>query len=285
MSTLLARKLYPELLGRIHQVPKELYFSGDKKTLEEPLISIVGSRRMTPYGKRVCDLLVPGLVEAGIGIVSGLAFGIDSQAHRVALEHQGRCIAVLGSGLDQIYPRQHQSLADQIIAAGGCILSEYPDTLEPTKYSFPARNRIIAGLSPMTIIIEAGVGSGSLITAQLALDENRGVGVVPGEIDKEQSQGINQLLRQGAIPITSIEDLQPYYPDCQLDLQLSRAQKTNTLTGEAAALYDLISQGKETIEELLLASGQSLTKLQHTLTVLELDGYINRYNTKWQKIS
>ena len=198
---------YPALLGATADPPHILFIRGELKTT--PSVSVVGSRRMTEYGKRCVDELVPPLVDAGIAITSGLAFGVDGAAHSTTVERGGTTWAVLGTGIDEasLYPRAHAGLTHQILDGGGALISEFPPGTGSRKEHFPLRNRIIAGLSLATIVIEAREDSGSLITAKSALEENREVLAVPGPIWSDSSRGTNQLIRAGARVCLGADDV------------------------------------------------------------------------------
>ncbi|WAA13613.1 DNA-processing protein DprA [Fervidibacillus halotolerans] len=198
---------YPFLLKQIYQPPFVLYYLGDGHLLKEKrMISIVGTRNPSEYGKRVTEQLVKGLVERNYVIISGFAKGIDGLTHLKADQFDGKTIAVLGSGLFHIYPKDHRNLF-QILSKKHLILSEYPPNKRPEKYHFPERNRIIAGLSLGTLVIEAKERSGSLITANIALQEGREVFAVPGPITSATSKGTNLLIQQGAKLVLSVEDI------------------------------------------------------------------------------
>ncbi len=194
---------YPDLLKQIHKPPETLYYKGNIDLLHKPCISVVGTRKYSSYGQEITTKIIRELSVLDICIVSGLALGIDSIAHRTALECNLPTIAVLGSGIDNIYPPHNLELAEKI-QNSGLILSEYPALTEPIHTNFPQRNRIVSGVSIATIVIEAPEKSGALITADLALDQNREVFVVPGDIDRENSIGPLRLLQKGhAYPIAS----------------------------------------------------------------------------------
>lgn len=201
---------FPKALLEIPQPPEKLFVVGELPDPSEYYyLSVVGSRKYTSYGKEACERIIAGLTGYPIVIVSGLAMGIDGIAHRAALDAGLHTVAVPGSGLDQsvIYPRTHLGLAKEIVENGGALLSEYETDFKATPWSFPQRNRIMAGLSQGVLIIEAEEKSGTLITARMALDYNRNVFVVPGPIFSATSKGTNNLLRQGATPITCAKDL------------------------------------------------------------------------------
>ncbi len=228
--------LYPSLLLNIHDYPILLYCLGDIECLRLPAVALVGSRTSTDYGKKISATLAQQLVGNGLAVVSGLAKGIDGQAHLGALEAGGKTIAVLGCGLDVVYPGEHGFLYKQI-GEQGLLVSEYPLGAPPEAFRFPARNRIISGLSLGVVIIEAAVRSGALITARLALEQNREVFAVPGRIDSPKSEGPHRLLRQGAALIRSVEDILAELPPslCSAEVSLSMDYK-KVLTDPPAAL-------------------------------------------------
>jgi len=199
---------YPELLKQIYDPPFCLFVRGNLDMIKFP-IAVVGTRKFTNYGQQITEEIVSQLAQQGITIISGLALGIDSIAHNATIEAGGKTIAVLGTGINKkhIYPAAHYQLSEKIIASGGALISEYPPGALPSKYSFPRRNRIIAGLSVGTLVIEAPEESGSLITAQYALDNNREVFAIPQNITSINSTGVNNLLKNGAHLITQAEDI------------------------------------------------------------------------------
>ena len=198
-------KEYPQKLKNIYDPPKKIYLIGNKDLLYQKGIAIVGARDATQYGKKIAYNLAKELSEQNIVIISGLAIGIDSYAHKGALEKG--TIAVLGSGIDNIYPKENLELAREIIKNKGCIISEYPLGTKPERLHFPQRNRIISGLSDGVVVIEASKKSGALITAEFALEQGKEVFAVPGDINKKQSEGTNQLIKDGAILLTSATDI------------------------------------------------------------------------------
>jgi DNA processing protein len=196
-------KTYPKLLKEIYAPPALLYIQGK---LSEPCLGIVGSRELSPYGFKTAPKLSFELARKGLTIVSGLAKGIDTLAHQSALKARGKTIAVLGSGLDIIYPKDNQKLSKEIIQTGA-VISEFPLGTPPKRQNFPQRNRIVSGLSRGVLIIEAGERSGSLITARQALEQNRDVFAVPGPINSLTSAGTNGLIKLGAKPVTEVNDI------------------------------------------------------------------------------
>lgn len=199
---------YPLLLKEIYDPPVGLYVRGSL-IANDLSVAFVGSRKASPYGRTATQALVRPLASLDLTIVSGLAYGIDAEAHKAALAVQGRTVAVLGGGIDNLtlYPRAHRGLANQIIEQGGAIISEYPPGTEPRPEFFPQRNRLVAGVSQVIVVIEAAKESGALITARVALAENREVFAVPGPINSSVSQGTNNLLKEGAAPATEAQDI------------------------------------------------------------------------------
>jgi DNA processing protein len=257
--TVLPRGRLPPLLGAIHDPPRRLYLrgNGDPSLLASPGVAIVGARACSPYGAQVARILGRELAASGTVVVSGMARGVDAEAHRGALESSGQTVAVLGCGIDRDYPAAHASLAAQI-GERGLIVSEYEPGVEPAPWRFPARNRIIAGLCVATIVVEARERSGALITADFALDEGREVYAVPGEITSALSEGTNALLRLGATPLTSAGDVLE-------TLGVERAEKTE----QSHPFLDLLPA---TVDELVRTSGLAANEVAAVLTELEVAG-------------
>lgn len=214
-------KEYPENLKNIYDPPSKIYVLGNKELLHQKGIAIVGAREATLYGKKIAYRISKELAENGINIISGLAIGIDTCAHIGAIQTKsimqniiqqklskiGRTIAVLGSGINNIYPKENIQLARQIIKSGGCIISEYSLNSKPEKLHFPQRNRIISALSDGVLVVEASKTSGALITAEFALEQGKEVFAIPGDITREQSKGCNELIKDGAILIASSQEI------------------------------------------------------------------------------
>ncbi len=198
---------YPNLLSEIKNKPKKLYVVGNIEILRRKAISIVGARECTKYGEIVAKKLAYNLAKQNIVIVSGLARGIDKYAHVGAIEAEGKTIAVVAHGLDIIYPKENLEIARKIVELGGAIVSEYPVGIKPEVKNFPARNRIISGLSMGTIVVEAEKKSGALITANYALEQGRNVYAVPGNVFSKKSEGTNSLLKYGAEPVIDVNDI------------------------------------------------------------------------------
>ncbi len=206
--------VYPALLREIYDPPITLYVKGAwSECLEQPCVAIVGSRKCSTYGQNAASMLARDLAHRGVTIVSGFARGIDAAAHRGAIEGRGRTVAVIGTGIDEIYPRDHKKLADEILDAGGAVVTQFPLTTPPVSENFPYRNRIISGLSLGVVVVEAAENSGSLITARLAIEQNREVFAVPGNITSRNSFGTNYLIKgAGAKLIQQWQDVAAELP-------------------------------------------------------------------------
>lgn len=198
---------YPQVLKEIYDPPISIYIRGNKQILNGKSIGIVGCREATQYGKSAAKYFAYNLAKKGINIVSGLAKGIDSYSHIGTICGKGKTIAVVGNGLDIVYPKENVELAEEIIKTGGAIISEYPLGTKPDKMNFPARNRIISGMSEGIIVVEAKEKSGTLITVDFALEQGRNVFVVPGNINSINSVGTNELIKQGARLVTTYNDI------------------------------------------------------------------------------
>lgn len=271
LITKLKPENFPRALLEIPQPPKELYMRGILPPPDYIYLAVVGSRKHTTYGKDACEKLIKGLKGYPIVIVSGLALGIDSIAHKAALSAGLITLAMPGSGLDNkvLYPRSNANLADDIVRNGGCILSELPPTMKAELYTFPQRNRLMAGISRATLVIEAADKSGTLITARMALDYNRDVLVVPGSMFSETSSGTNKLIKQGATPITSKEDL---LEALGFEVEKSKENKSDKYKECGKDELKIISLLKEPIErdELIRASGMETSRASALLSIMEI---------------
>ncbi|TAK04962.1 DNA-protecting protein DprA [Patescibacteria group bacterium] len=266
---------YPHLLLQIKDPPRTLYVRGDLSCLHAPSLAVVGTRKMTPYGKAVLGELIPPLAAAGITIVSGLALGVDGEAHRQTLLAGGRTAAVLGSGIrpQDVTPVCHSRLAEEIILRGGALVSEYPQGTPSLPYHFPTRNRILSGLCRATLVIEAGIKSGTLITARHALDQGRDVLAVPGDILRESAGGPNLLIGDGARPVTTAADiLDALGVGAQHDPDAARPQ--TPLSDAARALLPHLSREPLHIDALARAAKLPAAVVSETLLVMELRGQV-----------
>lgn len=277
---------FPARLKKIYDPPFLLYYKGFLQNIMHPL-AVVGTRKYTRYGQEVTQKLVPELAQAGLGIISGLALGIDCLAHESALTVQGLTWGVLGSGLDRnsISPSTNRYLADKIIASGGCLLSEFKPGTQGLPHHFPMRNRIIAGLSFGTLIIEAALKSGSLITAQLTLDYGREVLAVPGPIYSPTSEGTNLLIKQGAKPITEARDILEFLDIKNLTSYSKQSRNYQPENETEKNLLNFLSGESLHINELVRISGQSVSSLHVQLLLLEMKGAIkNLGNMEYIKL-
>ena len=271
---------YPLQLREIPDPPLGLYVAGDIAALEGPTLAVVGARRPTPGGITVTRKLVGGLGRAGLSIVSGLALGIDGQAHVSALECGARTIAVMATGPEQIYPARHSRLAGEIVAGRGAILSEFPVGTAPKKEHFPKRNRIISGISLGVLVIEAARRSGSLITARLAAEQNREVFAVPGSILSPVARGCNDLIYSGAAMARSVEDvlaelapgLRPFLSPVAETVQEKNKRDENG----PESLLKLVGFEPIAADQLIQTSGLTAGQVSSMLLRLEIDGWLAR---------
>ena len=269
---------YPDLLKEISYSPLSFYIKG-KIPEEMPCIAIVGTRKISAYGKLVIEKLVQELVRHNFIIVSGLAYGVDTIAHKTALENKGKTIAVLGSGLNNVYPYSNKKLSQEI-AKHGALITEYPLEAHALKHYFPWRNRIISGLSLATLVIEAPEKSGALITAQFALEQNREVFAIPGSIFNKNSVGTNNLIKQGAKLVSQIEDIfeelniqytLPIIKDPPSNLKFDNKQEKK--------IYQSLSKKKPlAIDKIIEISNLSPKEVLAILTTLELKEFIKNTN-------
>jgi DNA processing protein len=263
---------YPPLLAAIHDPPAVLWLRGDAdaSVLALPAVAIVGARACSAYGRAVARALARELAAAGLVIVSGMARGVDAEAHRGALEAGGVTVAVLGCGIDRDYPAAHAQLA-QGICARGLVVSEYEAGVEPAPWRFPARNRIIAGLASATVVVEARERSGALITADFALEGGREVMVVPGEITSALSGGTNALLRLGATPVTGPADVLESFGLTQ-DVEREHEPEPE---GVAAKVLGSLRESPASIDELARVLGVASGDVAAALIELELAGRVS----------
>jgi DNA processing protein len=264
---------YPTLLKEIAHPPQRLWLKGAKLNSTEKHLTVVGSRKPSHYGIKIVNQLVKELAASGITIVSGLAIGIDGLAHQAALEGGGKTIAIMAAGLDLIYPTSNIKLSQSILAQGGTLVSEYPEGMPPLKQNFIARNRIQSGLSEAVLIIECAEKSGTLITAQFALEQNRLVLAVPGAIDNPMSAGPNNLIKQGAIPVTSAKDV---LEALGMNIKASKLKEYQPENSHEAQILKLIKTGTYAADELQAQTEQSTTEFSSTLTMLEIKGIIKQ---------
>jgi len=272
---------YPKLLKKIGKsAPKKLYYKGalDKEIFENCL-AVVGSRQMTTYGKQVVDKIVFEIAAAGITIVSGFMYGVDAASHKATLKVGGRTIAVMPCGIDLIHPEYQQDLYLEILNNNGLIVSEYEEKMKPENWTYPQRNRIVAGLSLATLIIEAGEKSGSLITANFAKKFGRKLFVVPGPITSENSKGIMQLIKSGATPIASAKDILDYYKiNRGVTPVISVKKKMGTLEEK---IIEKLKNEPLNIDDLARNLEIPASQIGVILSIMELKGLIRQEGVKY----
>lgn len=270
----LTRGELPNNLQNIPSVPKRLYISGNITQAENiPLLAVVGSRKVSAYGREVTSQLVRDVTGRGVGIVSGLALGVDGLAHTAALEMNGYTVAVLPCGLDDIYPKTHFHLGKRILAQGGALISEYPEGTPPLRQHFIERNRLVSGLADAVLITEAAAKSGTLHTANFALEQGKTVLAVPGNITSDLSRSTNNLIKAGAIPVTTAADI-------FLALGIDESKRQTELFGdtpEETLLLNLLKENVHDIHELQKQSKMATSSFNQTLSMLEINGKIKSH--------
>lgn len=265
-------KNYPPQLKKIPDPPKQLYILGnDKLSMIAYPLAVVGTRQISDYGRQMTEYFVKGLTKAGVSIISGLALGIDGLAHRVALENNGQTIAVLGSGLNHIYPTVHKKLAEKIIASGGLLISEYPPETPAYKSNFPARNRIISGLSLGVLVIEAPKNSGALITAEFALKQKRKVFVVPGRVYDKNSQGANELIKQGSQLVSEPKDI---LKALNIKPVLQKIKITENLLPEEKIILEILTKEPTPIDKITAKIKMPVGATLALVTQMEIKGLV-----------
>jgi len=269
-------------LSLLHDAPKTLFYKGTdpNEILQGPVVAIVGSRKMTPYGHSVTTKLATDLTRAGVTVISGLALGVDAAAQRAVVTAGGKTIAVLAGGLDTIHPASHAGLAQQIIDQGGALISEYAEGVPAHKSHFIARNRIVAALADAVIITEAALKSGSLHTADFALDLGKPICAIPGNITSSASLGTNQLLKNGAHVITDAQDVLDILG---VDAKHTKQQTFFGVSPQQLTILSLMQAGSNNAEELYSKAGMSESDFAQALTMLEINGHIRSLGSNnWQ---
>ncbi len=265
---------YPERLQAIEQPPPVLYVRGEILPEDAWAVAVVGTRRVTRYGRQVAEEVGAALARQGVTVVSGLARGVDGIVHRAALQAGGRTLAVLGSGVDRIYPPEHRRLAENIIARGA-LISDYPPGTPPDAANFPARNRLISGLSLATVVVEAGDTSGALITARFATEQGREVFAVPGNIYAPQSRGPNRLIKDGAHPFLSVEDLLEVLNITQVE-QYRQARLALPDDPVESRLLSLLRAEPLHVDALRALADLPIAEVSAALTMMELKGLVRQ---------
>lgn len=263
---------YPELLKNIDKPPKELYCIGNMELLAKKMVAIVGSRKVSTYGRWVSETLARHFSQHDVAVVSGMAEGVDTYAHTSALKGKGGTIAVLGTGIDRCYPTDNRWLKNKI-KEKGLVISEFPPGYPTRRYNFPMRNRIIAGMCPWLFVAEAGLDSGSLITANYSLDYGREVYAVPGNINSQYNLGSNKLLGEGAMPVYTISDAVRIVTHEEM-----KKDEIEDLGSDERKVYDFLDDGTEkTIDEISKGLNVPIGEVNALVTILEIKGYV--YNS------
>ena len=270
----LENKLYPKILKNIKKVPKKLYINGNLDILNSNCIAIVGSRKNTKYGEKWCKKFAQEFIKYNLTIVSGMALGIDKIAHKTAIRDGGKTIAVLPSGLENIYPEENLELYNEIILNGGCVISEYEPQIKASSKNFLERNRIVSGLSLGTVVIEAAYRSGTSVTAKIAKEQGRDVFCIPGSLDNPKSIGTNNLIKEFAKIVTSPKDVINNYNFLHKIEVNSNTLVEEQIPEEYKKIYSLITDIPININDIAKKSLLELREVSSKLTMLELDGKV-----------
>jgi len=262
---------FPELLKKIPNPPQQIYFQGELKKSEKYPLAVVGTRKMSNYGQQVTEYFVRVLSQSGLTIISGLALGIDSLAHKTALENKAKTIAVLGSSLDNIYPKIHKNLAEKIINSGGAIISEYPPETPPYQSNFIERNRLISGLSLGVLVIEAPQKSGAIMTVQQAIKQKRKVFVVPGRIYDRNSAGTNELIRQGGQLVQNPEQI---LKELKIKSGFIKNIVKENLSASEEIVLKILTKDPAHIDKITEETKMPTNEIISALTQMELKGII-----------
>ncbi len=275
---------YPQRLRTIDAPPVILLVRGALAAADGISLSVVGTRRISVAGRQMTEKLVPALVRSGLAIVSGLARGVDAVAHSETIKSGGKTIAVLGNGIDQIYPSENRSLADKIVASGGAIISEFCPGVPPNAFHFPRRNRIVAGISLGTLVIEGAEKSGSLITAQFALEQGREVFAVPGSPAVPMAMGPNRLIQNGTAKL--VMDAEDILNELPLELKRSQEQLQRTVPTDPIekSIYELLDHEPRLFDEIVRTSELQPAQFSAMLTILEMKGFVVNYGgNRWAR--
>jgi len=274
-------KQYPEALKKIKKPPKQLYFRGRwNKDIFTDCLAVVGARKITRYGESVVENLIPNLVRAGLTIVSGFMYGVDGKAHKICLQNKGKTIAVLGCGLDILYPVLNDKLYTEILENDGLVMSEYERKVKPELWTFPQRNRIVAGLSKGVLVVEGGEKSGSLITARIGFDQEKPVMAVPGAINSSMSAGTNWLIRNGAIAVVKAEEILE-----ELEMILPRGAigdfASGRLNKEEQKIVDELEREELDVDELARKLKMGVAETGALLSLMSLKQLVKEKNGKY----
>lgn len=274
-------ELYPNRLRDIQNPPTRLYVDGNVEILKENGIAVIGSRTNTQYGERMCKTFVKGLVEYNVNIISGLAYGIDSIAHRECLKNGGKTIAVLPSGLKNIYPTKHKELVEAIVENGGAVISEYEDDVKADSKKFLERNRIVAGLGIGTLVVEGGNRSGTSVTARFTIENEKTVFCIPSSLENIKGKTTNELIKKGSKLVTNVEDILDYYED----IKFSKKEKAVKdilidIPEDLRKIYKIISNVPQDVNEIVRKTGLSIDEVNYKTMLLQLDDKIREVNGK-----
>lgn len=269
-------KQYPKRLLEIKDPPKKLYVEGNEKLLNKNSLAIVGSRRCSEYGIKYAKKFAKEIADKGITIISGLALGIDTIAHEISQNCEGKTIAVLGSGLNKIYPEENVELFQKILENGGCIISEYKPNESVNMKNFPKRNRIISGISNGILVIEAGYKSGSTITGRYGFEQNKNVFCLPRNIGDLKGVGTNELIQKGAKLVTNPQEILKEFGiiESYSSMDIKTKSELLKIKKEYKLIYQHISYVPKNIEYLTIKSGLTIVELHQKLVMMELEGYI-----------
>lgn len=273
---------YPEKLKQISYAPNILYYKGDLRGINSVSIAVVGSRKATAYGKWAAEKLTGEISELGVNIISGLAVGIDTVAHKTALKHKSKTAGIIGCGIDKVYPKSNENLYNEIVQSGGVVITEYPLGMQPLPNNFHDRNRIISGLSDGVLVIEAKERSGTLITAGHAADQGREIFAVPGNIDSLFSKGTNALIKDGAKITTSVDDIIEEILELKdlRDMAMNNQKNSadySCLDTDEMKIINCLQSGNKDVYELHEATGIDTATILSLATLLELNGFIKQF--------
>lgn len=263
-------KQFPEKLLKIEKPPKQLYYIGNINLLYEESFAVVGTRRITRYGIKNCKNFTKELVLRNIPIVSGMAIGTDAIAHKTALNYKGKTIAVLGSGLERIFPTENYNLFEEIISNGGLVISEYENNIKAQSNQFLQRNRIVTAISEGVLVIEAGYRSGTSVTVKYAKKQGKHVFAIPGNLDNPFGIGVNRMIKEGAILTTCIEDILINYPQ----FMNRKWKEVSRIKREYKKIYGILEDGECTIDELLEKTKYNIKEIIKVLSSMELDNIV-----------
>lgn len=268
-------ELYPERLRNIKNPPSRLYVKGNPEILNENGIAVIGSRTNTQYGEKMCRKFVKNLVEYNLNIISGMAIGIDGIAHKTCLKNSGRTIAVLPSGLNNIYPDVHKQLANEIITNGGAVISEYEENTKADYEKFLERNRIVAGLGIGTLVIEAGIRSGTSVTARYTQEDGKPVFCIPSSLENIKGKTTNELIQKGAKLVTTTEDILEYYSDINFTKkELKRKEICIDIPRDLLKVYKAISDVPKDANQISRETRLSIGEVNYKTMLLQLDDKI-----------